>query len=211
MIALWQYLGDLWPIIADYGRASAAIVACAAIVYFVPSLKVKVIAATVGLSVILCTIAFSVGLKRGNDLCEAEQARAEQAAKDRDKLQGSVAADDDDSRLAEILHNSKTNMERFNAFKAELAKHRDNACRLTPADRVGLRLDAETAADAESCGATAAGAKADAAGSCAAIGRDAKDALADTRAALAEANARLAASAAWYEAVRRRYRAARLR
>lgn len=210
MSAALEYLRELFPIVADYGRASLAIVVCAAIVYFVPSLKVKVIAAVVALSVILCTVSFSVGLKRGNDLCAAEQLRAERAAEARDKLQGAVAETDDDARLAEIVNNSKTNTERFNAFKAELAKHRDNACRLNPADRLGLRLDGDPA-DAESCGAIAVGAKADAAGSCAALGRDAKDALADTRLALAEANARLAASAAWYEALRKRYRAAPLR
>jgi hypothetical protein len=211
MSALMQYLGELWPIIADYGRASAVIVAMLALVWFAPSLKIKVAAAFVAGVIICTTIAFSVGLKRGNDLCTAEQLRAERAAQARDALQTDLAGDDDDSRLADILTTSKSNQERFDAFKAELARGKDAACRLTADDLASLRLNGAAAADAEVCRAVAAGAKTHAAGCGAAVGRNAKAALADYLVALDQANARLNASAAWYAALRQRYRAAPLR
>lgn len=207
---IWHWLTDWWPILHAYGAAGLWIAGLVAAAVLIPWLDFKVRVGLVAVAgvIVLTTISFSVGIKLEHDRCAAAQARAEQERKDQDRLQAAAAASDADRRLAEIVEAAKSTQEQFDAYK--LANHRTNACRLTLADRRGMRLPGDPA-DPEICRATPAGSGADAAGACATYDRDAKDALADTRLALAEANMRLAASAAWYAALRKRYGAARLR
>jgi hypothetical protein len=60
-----HYIHSWWGIAKSYGMAGMGVVACAAAAWFVPSLKVKVIAIFVAGLIVSNTIAFSVGQHQG--------------------------------------------------------------------------------------------------------------------------------------------------
>jgi hypothetical protein len=72
LLDLWHQLQFLLPIIRDYAAALGLIAAALAVAFIAPSLRIKLAAVLAALSIIITTIAYSVGLKRGSDRVKAD-------------------------------------------------------------------------------------------------------------------------------------------
>ena len=64
---LWHSLQILLPVIRDYAAALGLIAAAAGVAFIAPGVRIKLAAVLAALSIIITTIAYSVGLKRGSD------------------------------------------------------------------------------------------------------------------------------------------------
>ena len=71
LLDLWHPLQILLPVIRDYAAALGLIAALAGVAFIAPGVRIKLAAVCAILSIIITTIAYSVGLKRGSDRVKA--------------------------------------------------------------------------------------------------------------------------------------------
>jgi hypothetical protein len=72
LLDLWHPLQILLPVIRDYAAALGLIVAAAGVAFVAPGVRIKLAGVLAALSIIVTTIAYSVGLKRGSDRVKAD-------------------------------------------------------------------------------------------------------------------------------------------
>ena len=72
LLDLWHPLQILLPVIRDYAAALGLIAAAAGVAFIAPNVRIKLAAVLAALSIIVTTIAYSVGLKRGSDRVKAQ-------------------------------------------------------------------------------------------------------------------------------------------
>ena len=72
LLDLWHPLQILLPVIRDYAAALGLIAAAAGVAFVAPGVRIKLAGVLAALSIIVTTIAYSVGLKRGADRVKAD-------------------------------------------------------------------------------------------------------------------------------------------
>jgi membrane protein implicated in regulation of membrane protease activity len=72
LLDLWHPLQILLPVIRDYAAALGLIAAAAGVAFVAPGVRIKLAGVLAALSIIVTTIAYSVGLKRGSDRVKAD-------------------------------------------------------------------------------------------------------------------------------------------
>jgi hypothetical protein len=72
LLDLWHPLQILLPIIRDYAAALGLIAAALAVAFIAPGVRTRLAAVCAALCIIIATIAYSVGLKRGSDRVKAD-------------------------------------------------------------------------------------------------------------------------------------------
>jgi hypothetical protein len=72
LVELSHQLQIRLPVIGDYAAALGLIAAALGVAFIAPGVRIKLAAVLAALSIIITTIAYSVGLKRGSDRVKAD-------------------------------------------------------------------------------------------------------------------------------------------